>query len=210
MLTLPDLPYGYDALEPVLSADTLHAHHDKHHAAYVEKANALAKKAGLEKMTLEALIVEARQRKDQPLFNNAAQAWNHGFFWESMTPTRAAPGGALKQAIDETFGDLDALKEKFVAEGAGHFASGWVWLTVGERGLEVISTHDADDTFTKAAEVPLLTCDLWEHAYYLDFKQDRPGYLNQWFDKLANWSFAERQFAAAKNPQAGYHYPLAA
>jgi superoxide dismutase, Fe-Mn family len=210
MLTLPNLPYGYDALAPAMSADTLHTHHDKHHAAYVEKANAMAKKAGLESMTLEQLIAEARKRKDQALFNNAAQAWNHGFFWESMTPKHAAPEGALSKAIDDAFGGLDGLKKKFVEEGVGHFASGWVWLTAGERGLEIISTHDADDTFTKEAEFPLLACDLWEHAYYLDFKQDRPGFLNQWFDKLANWQFAERQFAAAKNPDAGYHYPLAA
>ena len=210
MLTLPDLPYGYDALEPAMSAVTLHTHHDKHHAAYVEKANALATKAGLETMTLEQLIVEARRRKDQALFNNAAQAWNHGFFWESMTPKHAAPSGALKQAIDDTFGGLGDLKKAFVDEGVGHFASGWVWLTAGERGLEIISTHDADDTFTKEAEFPLLACDLWEHAYYLDVKQDRPTFLNRWFDELANWSFAERQFAAAKNPEAGYHYPLAA
>jgi superoxide dismutase, Fe-Mn family len=210
MLKLPDLPYGYDALAPVLSDDTLHAHHDKHHAAYVEKTNALAKKAGLETYKLEDLIREARQRGDQALFNNAAQAWNHGFFWECMTPDKASPDGALKKAIDDAFGGLDALKDKFVEEGVGHFASGWVWLTAGERGLEVISTHDADDTFTKAAEFPLLTCDLWEHAYYLDYKQDRPTFLKRWFDDLANWKFAERQFAAARNPDAGYHYPLAA
>ena len=208
MLTLPNLPYDYAALAPTLSAETLKFHHDKHHAAYVEKANALAKKAGLGDLPLEALIGEARRRKDQPLFNNAAQAWNHGFFWESMAPHPTAPAAELKAAIDKAFGGMEGLKKKFVEEGVGHFASGWVWLTSGKAGLEVISTHDADDTFTREAEFPLLACDLWEHAYYLDFKNDRPSFLTHWFEDLANWTFADKQFAAVSNPAAAYRYPM--
>ena len=210
MLLLPPLPYGYDDLAPVLSGDTLRTHHDKHHKAYVEKANALAKAAGLADLSLEDLVREARRRSDQALFNNAAQAWNHGFFWESMSPRSGAPSGALKAAIEKAFGGLEGLKKKFVDEGVAHFASGWVWLTAGASGLEVISTHDADDTFTKAAEFPLLVCDLWEHAYYLDYKNDRPGFLNRWFDDLANWSFAERQLAAKGGQGGAYRYPVEA
>ena len=207
MFVLPDLPYDYEALAPTLSSDTLHTHHDKHHAAYVEKANALAKEADLTDLSLEDLICEARRRKNQALFNNAAQAWNHGFFWESMSPQSTAPSGALKSAIEQAFSSLDGLKKAFVDEGAGHFASGWVWLTAGAGGLEVMSTHDADDTFTKEAEFPLLACDLWEHAYYLDYKNDRPAFLNHWFDELANWSFAERQFASRTDRAMAYRYP---
>ena len=210
MLLLPSLPYGYDDLAPVLSGDTLRTHHDKHHKAYVEKANTLAKAAGLSDLSLEDLVREARRRGDQGLFNNAAQAWNHGFFWESMSPRSGAPSGALKTAIEKAFGGLDGLKKKFVDEGVGHFASGWVWLTAGASGLEVISTHDADDTLAKAAEFPLLVCDLWEHAYYLDYKNDRPGFLNRWFDDLANWSFAERQLAAKGGQGSAYRYPVEA
>lgn len=207
MVVLPNLPYDYEALAPTLSSDTLHTHYDKHHAAYVDKANALAKKAELINLSLEDLICEARLRRDQALFNNAAQAWNHGFFWESMSPQSSAPSGALKAAIEQAFTSLDGLKKAFVDQGVGHFASGWVWLTTGAGGLEVISTHDADDTFTKEAEFPLLACDLWEHAYYLDYKNDRPAYLNRWFDELANWSFAERQFAAKTDQKNSFHYP---
>ncbi len=145
MLTLPDLPYAYDALEPAMSAETLHLHHDKHHATYVEKANELAQKAGLGDMALEDLICEARGRKDQKLFNNAAQAWNHAFFWESMSPNKSALDGQLGKAITSAFGNLAGLKKAFVEEGVNHFASGWVWLVLDrDKGLEVISTHDAD------------------------------------------------------------------
>ena len=211
MLTLPELPYAYDALAPAMSAETLHLHHDKHHATYVEKANELAQKAGLGDLALEDLICAARNAKDQKLFNNAAQAWNHGFFWECMTPDKAAPSGALADAIAAAFGDLAGLKKAFVEEGVNHFASGWVWLVHDAgKGLEVISTHDADDTFTKDADFPLLVCDVWEHAYYLDCKNDRKAYLTRWFDELANWSFAQRQLEARQGGGKGYRYPAMA
>jgi superoxide dismutase, Fe-Mn family len=216
MLTLPKLPYAYDALAPAMSSETLHLHHDKHHATYVEKANELAKKAGHGDMTLEDLICAAREGKDQKLFNNAAQAWNHAFFWESMSPAKSAPDGELGKAIASTFGDLAGLKKAFVEEGVNHFASGWVWLVLdrdtnaGNGGLEVISTHDADDTFTRDADFPLLVCDVWEHAYYLDCKNDRKAYLTRWFDELANWRFAAKQFEAKKAGNKGYRYPAMA
>ncbi len=211
MLTLPDLPYAYDALEPAMSAETLHLHHDKHHATYVEKANELAQKAGLGDMALEDLICEARGRKDQKLFNNAAQAWNHAFFWESMSPNKSALDGQLGKAITSAFGNLAGLKKAFVEEGVNHFASGWVWLVLDrDKGLEVISTHDADDTFTSNADFPLLVCDIWEHAYYLDCKNDRKAYLMRWFDELANWEFAARQFEAKTSSGKSYRFPAMA
>ncbi len=210
MLVLPDLPYAYDALEPALSAETLRVHHDKHHAAYVEKANALAGKAGLGDRPLEDLILEARRRGDEALFNNAAQAWNHGFFWRSMSPQPTAPSGLLAAAIERAFGNLAGLKTRFVEEGSGHFGSGWVWLAATAAGLEVLSTHDADDLVTHGDTTPLIGCDLWEHAYYLDYKNDRPGFLNRWFDEAADWTFAERQFAAASGQGEVWRYPVAA
>lgn len=207
MFKLPPLPYAYDALAPVIGAQTMHVHHDKHHAAYVEKANALAAKAGLEGRSLEDVVREAAERGEQDLFNNAAQAWNHAFFWQSMTPERSTPGADLDGAIKAAFGDLGSLREAFVKEGAEHFASGWVWLTVKAGALEVISTHDADDTLPKPGVTPLLVCDLWEHAYYLDHKNDRKGFLEAWFDALPNWAFAETQWQAAQGFGGGFVYP---
>ncbi|MGH6787628.1 MAG: superoxide dismutase [Novosphingobium sp.] len=207
MYVLPDLPYAHDALAPTISAETLKVHHGKHHATYVEKANALAKEAGLADLPLEELILAAKERKDRKLFNNAAQAWNHAFFWESMTPKHQAPSGELAQAVDAAFGGLAELKSRFVDEGINHFASGWVWLAMCDEKLEVISTHDANDTFLHRCETPLLTCDVWEHAYYLDHKNDRKAFLSGWFDKLANWRFAEAQYAAAMGEGDLYRYP---
>jgi superoxide dismutase, Fe-Mn family len=212
MFILPKLAYGYAALEPTLSADTLHTHHDKHHKAYVEKTNALAQKAGLDGRALEEVVREASRKGDKALFNNAAQAWNHAFFWQCMTPQdaergSAAPTGALKAAIEKAFGGLDAFKDAFVEEGVGHFGSGWVWLVTGSEGLKVISTHDADDTLVKDGLFPLLVCDLWEHAYYLDYKNDRKGFLTRWLGEIANFAFAERQLAACEGQGDGFRYP---
>jgi len=207
MFTLPKLPYDYAALEPTLSADTLHTHHDKHHKAYVEKTNELAGKAGLDGRPLEEVVREASKTGDKKLFNNAAQAWNHAFFWQCMTPKSAAPSGALKAGIDKAFGSLDAFKDAFVEEGFGHFGSGWVWLVMGSEGLKVISTHDADDTLVKDGLFPLLVCDLWEHAYYLDYKNDRKAFLKAWLDKVANYAFAEKQLAACDGQGDGFRYP---
>ncbi len=206
MFALPDLPYGFDALAPVISAETLRTHHGKHHKAYVEKTNALASQAGLAGRPLEDVVREARRRGDTKLFNNAAQAWNHAFFWQSMTPGGARAAGALSEAIRRAFGGEDQLKDLFVEEGAGHFASGWVWLVAGSEGLAVISTHDADDTLVRDGVFPLLVCDLWEHAYYLDHKNDRKGFLAAWFDRVADFGFAERQLAASEGRGEGFRY----
>lgn len=209
MFILPKLPYTYAALEPTLSADTLHTHHDKHHKVYVEKTNELAGQAGLDSR-LEDVVREAQRKGDAKLFHNAAQAWNHAFFWQCMTPESAPPAGALKAAIDQAFGNLKAFKEAFVEEGFNHFGSGWVWLAAASDGLKVISTHDADDTLIKDGLYPLLVCDLWEHAYYLDYKSDRKAFLAAWLDKVANFAFAERQLAASNGQADGFRYPAPA
>jgi Fe-Mn family superoxide dismutase len=210
MFILPKLPYAYAALEPALSADTLHTHHDKHHRTYVEKTNELAREAGLDGRTLEEVVREAHGKGDKKLFNNAAQAWNHAFFWACMTPDKAAPSAKVIAAIAPSFASLDAFKDAFVEEGFNHFGSGWVWLVTGSEGLKVISTHDADDTLIRDGLFPLLVCDLWEHAYYLDYKNDRKAFLERWVDEVANWSFAERQLAAADGQGDGFRYPAPA
>jgi Fe-Mn family superoxide dismutase len=208
MYVLPELPYAYDALAPFMSSDTLHTHHDKHHKAYVDKTGDLSAKAGLAGRPLEEIVREAHRSGNKALFNNSAQAWNHAFFWECMrAPGGAGPTGDLLRAIDEAFEGVDGLKQAFVTEGVGHFASGWVWLVTGSEGLKVISTHDAEDTLVRDGLIPLLVCDLWEHAYYLDYKNDRKTFLERWFDNIANWDFAQAQFAAANGQGQGYRYP---
>ncbi|HEY3800311.1 MAG TPA: superoxide dismutase [Caulobacteraceae bacterium] len=207
MFVLPDLPYAYDALKPVISDRTLRFHHDKHHAAYVKTTNELLEGKPVPD-SLESVIQQARASQTKKLFNNAAQAWNHGFFWVAMTDKRETPNGALADAIAKAFGDLKGLREKFVTEGAGHFGSGWVWL-IAERGgaLAVKSTHDADDFVSADGATPLIVCDLWEHAYYLDHQNDRKGFLEAWFDALPDWTFAGRQLAAARGDGEAWRYP---
>ena len=207
MFVLHDLPYEYDALAPTISGATMHLHHDKHHAAYVKKTNELAGAAGLADRPLEEVIKQARTRGLKPLFNNAAQAWNHAFFWNCMTPGGSKPDGDLDKAIADAFGGLDQLKAKFVEEGAGHFGSGWVWLIAEGGALKVISTHDGEDTLDRQGVVPLMACDLWEHAYYVDYRNDRAAFLKAWFDALPNWAFAAKQLAAAKGQGAVWTHP---
>jgi Fe-Mn family superoxide dismutase len=197
MFILPELPYEYDALSPVISDDTLHFHHDKHHATYVKNTNDMLQQAGKPFVSLEEVVADAHKSGEKKLFNNAAQAWNHAFFWVSMSPETQDPTGELAEAIHAAFGGVDALKEAFVTEGAGHFASGWVWLVADRDGaVKVISTHDAADTLTEQGLTPLLVCDLWEHAYYLDYQNDRKQFLTKWFEALPNWSLAAKQFEA--------------
>ena len=195
MFALPDLPYGYDALEPTMSADTLHLHHDKHHKKYVDTTNELIEKSGRAATSLEQVIIDAQKDGEKKLFNNAAQAWNHAFFWECLSPSHAEPDGDLLKAIERDFGGLQDLRERFVKDGEGQFGSGWVWLVEHEGELDVITTHDADTTVVKPGVRPLLVCDVWEHAYYLDKKNDRKAFLEGFFDKLANWSFAADRLA---------------
>jgi len=208
MFELPALPYAYDALEPVLSDRTLRFHHDKHHAAYVKTTNELIESAGTTPQSLESLILEAQRCGTTKLFNNAAQVWNHSFFWVAMTPHGGAPDGEFAAAIQGAFGSLGGLKQRFVEEGVGHFGSGWVWVVADESArLQVRSTHDADDTLTHGKLTPLIVCDLWEHAYYLDHQNDRKGFLEAWFDALPHWAFAARQYAAARGEGAPWRHP---
>lgn len=207
MFTLPDLPYGYTALEPTVSETTMRTHHDKHHKTYVDNTNKMLSDKGEKPGSLEEVVKKAAADGDKKLFNNSGQAWNHAFFWESMAPAGSQPSAELSQAIDQAFGSRDGLKTKFVEEGATHFASGWAWLVVEGGALKVISTHDADTVVTRDGVTPILLCDVWEHAYYLDYKNDRKGFLEKWFDTVANWKFASEQFAAAKGQGEAYRYP---
>jgi len=206
---LPPLPYGYADLEPVMSEATLRTHHGKHHARYVEAVNRILDAEGRPIHLLADVVRDADHRRAAALFNNAAQAWNHGFFWDSMASMPSSPQGLLAGAIETDFGDLDTLKTRFIAEGTGHFGSGWIWLIAHGPALSVISTHDAATPLTIDGATPLLVCDLWEHAYYLDYRQDRAAWLAAWWDRLANWQHADRQYAAALGRGARWHYPEA-
>jgi Fe-Mn family superoxide dismutase len=211
MFELPALPYAYDALQPVMSDRTLRFHHDKHHAAYVKTTNELIQSIGTTAQSLEAVILEAHRSGDTKLFNNAAQAWNHSFFWVAMTPDSPTPDGELAAAIQGAFGGLGGLKQRFVQEGVGHFGSGWVWLVADATArLQVRSTHDADDTLTHGTLTPLIVCDLWEHAYYLDHQNDRKGFLEAWFDALPHWGFAAGQYRAARGEGEPWRHPAPA
>jgi len=184
--TLPELPYAKDALAPHISAETLEFHHGKHHAAYVAKLNALTEGTDNAGKSLEELI----KSTSGGLFNQAAQVWNHTFYWHSMSPNGGgAPSGKIADAINEAFGSFDAFKEKFTAEAAGHFGSGWAWLVKDADGkLSITSTHDAGNPMTDGL-TPIITCDVWEHAYYVDQRNARPKYIEAWWN-LVNWDFA--------------------
>lgn len=205
MFRLPPLPYAYNALEPTISETTLRTHHGKHHAKYVETTNALLDAKGAKFDRLEDVVRDAAATGDTKLFNNAGQAWNHAFFWCCMAPTRSQPSGSLLQAVEKTFGDAEKLKSSFIREGAGHFGSGWVWLVADGAALSITSTHDGDSALNHPG-VPLLVCDLWEHAYYLDHKNDRGGFLDAWWDNLIDWSFVAAQYDAARGRRARWSF----
>jgi Fe-Mn family superoxide dismutase len=205
MFKLPDLPYGYDALQPTISAETMHLHHDKHHAKYIETVNQLLQDQP-PSGALEDVVVKASRDGEKKLFNNAAQAWNHAFFWACMTPQALAPSGELASLVDGFDGGLAGLRGKFVQEGVGHFGSGWVWLAAEGGALKVLSTHDGENLLTREGLTPLLACDLWEHAYYVDYKNDREGFLKAWFDHVPNWSFAAEQLTAAGGSRAPWRF----
>ena len=182
------LPYADTALEPAISAETLSFHHGKHHKAYIDKTNAAVAGTDLADADLETVIASARGT-NQALFNNAAQSWNHGFYWNSLCESSGNPSDELETMIGEVFGSVDDLKMQLKERGAGHFSNGWVWLI--ERGgrLEIGETHDGD-TFADQDANPLLVIDLWEHAYYLDHQNLRPAYLEAVIDTKLNWGFA--------------------
>lgn len=191
------LPYAYDALEPAISAETMKLHYGKHHAGYVDKLNEAVKDTDLEGKSLEEVIQWAASDADRKgVFDNAAQAWNHAFFWECMSPNGGGkPDGALMRDIESAFGSYKDFRKKFLDAGAGQFGSGWVWLVMENGKLAVVSTSNADTPLTRAQQ-PLLTCDVWEHAYYLDYRNERPDFLETFIDKLVNWEFVAEQFAS--------------
>ncbi|MDH3849127.1 MAG: superoxide dismutase [Fe] [Gammaproteobacteria bacterium] len=195
-ITLPNLPYPADALEPHVSAKTLGFHHGKHHKAYVDKLNAAIADSEYEGQTLETIIAASHKAADTGVFNNAAQAWNHTFLWNSMSPNGGRePEGALAEAINQRFGDLAAFREKFKAAALGQFGSGWTWLVRKDGVLEIISTGNAETPLTDGV-VPLLTLDVWEHAYYLDYQNKRDAYIDAFLTKLINWNFAAQNYEA--------------
>lgn len=201
MFKLPDLPFEPGALEPHMSADTLNTHHGKHHAGYIKKMNAALQERADAPAKLEEVVRLAAREKDKKLFNNAAQAWNHGFFWQSLTPeAQGAPQGDLLKAIEKAFGDLKTFGEEAKSRGENHFASGWLWLVADETGaVQLTDLHDADTPIVDAKVTPLVVCDLWEHAYYLDYKNERGKFLDAFLNTLVNWRFADSQFDAARN-----------
>ncbi|MBE0596594.1 MAG: superoxide dismutase [Desulfuromonadales bacterium] len=193
MLQLPELPYPKNALEPHLSARTLEFHHDKHHAAYVNKGNELLQGSGLENENIESIIKKSYGDSSKAaLFNNVAQVWNHSFFWHCMKPGGGGkPTGAVADRINASFGSFDKFVEEFKAAGVGQFGSGWAWLVQNGDKLEVMKTPNAENPLHHNKK-PLLTADVWEHAYYLDFQNRRPDFLSVFVEKLINWEFVAK------------------
>ncbi|MFM7509657.1 MAG: superoxide dismutase [Actinomycetota bacterium] len=189
---LPPLPYAQDALAPHISAETLEYHYGKHHQTYVTNLNKLVEGTELENATLEDVIMSS----DGGLFNNAAQVWNHTFYWNSLSPTGGgAPEGEVADAIDAAFGSYDEFRAKFVEAATTQFGSGWAWLVDNGSGLEIMKTGNADLPLKHGAKA-LLTIDVWEHAYYIDYRNARPNYINTYLDSLANWDFVAENLAA--------------
>jgi len=189
--TLPPLPYSQGALEPVISATTIKFHYGKHHRGYVETLSTLVAGTELADLTLSRIIAETAGRTDKvAIFNNAAQAWNHGFYWRSLRPKGGGePPAALKHRIEASFANLDACKEALVTASTTQFGSGWVWLVQDADRLKVVKTGNAETPLVKNMK-PLLTIDVWEHAYYLDYQNRRADYVRAVLDKLINWGFA--------------------
>lgn len=190
MFELPPLPYALDALQPHISKETLEYHYGKHHKAYVDNLNKLIPGTEFEKMSLEEIIMKA----SGPIFNNAAQVWNHTFYWHCMTPkSTGTPSGKLLDAINKKFGSFDEFKKQFTESGTKLFGSGWTWLAKDADGnLEIINESNAGLPM-KAGKKAIFTCDVWEHAYYIDYRNLRPKYLEN-FWALVNWEFVEKNF----------------
>lgn len=196
MISLMPLPYSADALEPHISSETIETHHGKHHAGYVKKTNAAIADTLLADATLEAIIQHGADSKDQKLFNQAAQVWNHGFYWHSLSAKPGKPDDALSAAIARDHGSLDAVLKDLAEQATAHFGSGWVWLALRDGALVIEQTHDAA-TMATGPTVPLLVIDVWEHAYYLDRRNLRDAYVKAVTEKLLNWDFANRNFASS-------------
>jgi len=182
---LPPLPYAEDALAPVISAETLSLHHGKHHKKYIDTMNQRLEQEHVQGASLDDVVRSSKGK----LFNNAAQAWNHDFYWKSLSPKSAAPTGALKQRLERDFGSYEKFVEKFAAAANGQFGSGWVWLVDKNGRLEVLATSNADTPMARG-ERCLLALDVWEHAYYVDYRNQREKYVQAVIEKRLNWEFA--------------------
>ena len=195
---LPPLPYAMDALQPAMSKETLEFHYGKHHRAYVTQLNNLIKGTEFENATLEQIICSA----SGPTFNSAAQTWNHTFFWNCMAPRGGGePTGALADAIREKWGSYAQFKEAFSKSAVSNFGSGWTWLAVRSDGIDIVNTDDADNPFTDGDE-PLLTLDVWEHAYYIDYRNERPQFVDAFFKDLVNWDFVVKNYERSLSAEA--------
>ena len=194
--SLPPLPYADNALEPLISANTLSFHYGKHHKTYVDNLNKLVEGKDLATMSLEDIIKKSAGNPDMAgVFNNAAQIWNHTFYWNSLKPNGGGkPTGALAAAIDKDLGGYDKFKADFAAAAVTQFGSGWAWLVSDAGTLKIVKTGSAEVPLTKG-QTPLLTIDVWEHAYYLDYQNLRAKYVETLIDKLLNWDFANKNFA---------------
>lgn len=187
---LPQLPYPKDALAPHMSAETLDFHHGKHHAAYVKKTNEMVDDSKLSAEPLTKVVQAARKQGNSKLFNNAAQLWNHSFFWHCLAPADGQqPSGKLKRMIDDGFGGVEAMLQKLGDEAAGHFSNGWAWLLLDRDSLTITSLHDADTPLVHDGMVPLFTLDVWEHAYYIDYRNERPRFASSVLGNIVNWEF---------------------
>jgi Fe-Mn family superoxide dismutase len=194
---LPELPYAYDALQPYMSKETLEFHHDKHHNTYVETGNKLLEGSGLEDKSLEE-IVKQSYGKNAGLFNNAGQHYNHLHFWNWMKPNGGgAIPGALEAKIKEDLGGVDKFKEDFIEAGKTQFGSGWAWLALKGGKLEVMKTPNGENPLVHGG-VPLLGVDVWEHSYYIDYRNKRPDYLKAFIENLVNWEYVEKLYSEAK------------
>ena len=185
-----NLPYGRGALEPCISRNTMSYHYDEHHSGYVEKLNALIEGTDYDNLSLEQIILKARKDANIDVLNNAAQAWNHGFFWKSMSPKGGRrPEGRIREMIDAQYDGIDDFKRQFRDAALGLFGSGWVWVVLDQGKIRIMTTGNAD-TPVGTGLVPLLTFDVWEHAYYLDYQNVRARYIEAYLDNLINWRFA--------------------
>ena len=195
--TLPELPYAYDALQPFMSRETLEYHHDKHHQAYVDMGNKLAAEAGLADASLED-VVKQSYGQNQPLFNNAGQHYNHIHFWKWMKPNGGGKSlpGKLQTAFDSDLGGYDKFRTDFIEAGKGQFGSGWAWVAVKDGKLEIVKTPNGENPLVHGAQ-PILGVDVWEHSYYIDYRNARPKYLEAFVDNLINWDYVLERYEAA-------------
>lgn len=190
---LPPLPFDRAALEPVLSAESFDYHHGKHHKAYVDKVNGWIDEKGLAGKSLVEVIRLAKDQGDKPLANNAGQIWNHDFFWQCLAPEGSTrPSAKLAGLIDASFGSQEALVEKLASEAVGHFGSGWAWLVLAGDALKITSLHDGETPLALENVKPLLTLDVWEHAYYIDYRNERPRFAKTVLGTVVNWDFVSQ------------------